>query len=76
MTVPEENRKKTDTTDEVIGEGVGTEASSEPGAATGRTMRQAMEDAGVRSEDYEGSKGAEGPRGSKESKESKGSKGS
>src|SRR5688572_25334556 len=46
MTVPEENRKKTDTTDEVIGEGAGTEASSEPGAATGRTMRQAMEDAG------------------------------
>ncbi|MDX3529266.1 hypothetical protein P1P75_23290 [Streptomyces sp. ID05-39B] len=76
MTVPEENRKKTDTTDEVIGEGAGTEASSEPGAATGRTMRQAMEDAGVRSEDYEGSKGAEGPRGSKGSKESKGSRGS
>ena len=54
----------------------GTEASSEPGAATGRTMRQAMEDAGVRSEDYEGSKGAEGSRGSKGSKESKGSRGS
>ncbi|MGW7133592.1 hypothetical protein ACWGIA_35385 [Streptomyces bobili] len=75
MTVPEENRKKTDTTDEVIGEGAGTEASSEPGAATGRTMRQAMEDAGVRSEDYQGSEGAEGSRGSKGSKGSKGAKG-
>ncbi|MFM9632354.1 hypothetical protein ACKI10_32575 [Streptomyces galilaeus] len=75
MTVPEENRKKTDTTDEVIGEGAGTEASSEPGAATGRTMRQAMEDAGVRSEDYQGSEGAEGSRGSKGPKGAKGSKG-
>ncbi|MFD5255988.1 hypothetical protein ACFWM5_24530 [Streptomyces bobili] len=75
MTVPEENRKKTDTTDEVIGEGAGTEASSEPGAATGRTMRQAMEDAGVRSEDYQGSEGVEGSRGSKGPKGAMGSKG-
>ncbi|MFD5266425.1 hypothetical protein [Streptomyces sp. NPDC058335] len=60
MTVPEENRKKTDTTDEVIGEGADTEASSQPGAATGRTMREAMEEAGVRSEDYDGSEGSKG----------------
>ncbi|MET9506577.1 hypothetical protein ACFYO5_21180 [Streptomyces sp. NPDC006259] len=60
MTVPEENRKKTDTTDEVIGEGADTGAASRPGEATGRTMREAMEEAGVRSEDYKGSEGSEG----------------
>ncbi|MCF4136855.1 hypothetical protein L1856_08390 [Streptomyces sp. Tue 6430] len=52
MTVPEENRKKTHTTDEVIGGGTGSGGSSRPGAASGRTMREAMEEAGVRSEDH------------------------
>ncbi|MGV9941512.1 hypothetical protein [Streptomyces sp. NPDC003401] len=52
MTVPEENRTKTDTSDEVIGGGVDSGGSPRPGAALGRTMREAMEEAGVRSEDY------------------------
>lgn len=60
MTVPEENRKKTDTTDELIGGGTGSGASSRPGAASGRTMREAMEEAGVRSEDYRASGGPKG----------------
>ncbi|USQ85145.1 hypothetical protein NFX46_15925 [Streptomyces phaeoluteigriseus] len=62
MTVPEENRKKTDPTDEAVGEGADTGASSPPGTATGRTMREAMEEAGVRSEDYEGSQGSKGSK--------------
>ncbi|MFC9291256.1 hypothetical protein [Streptomyces sp. NPDC057052] len=60
MTVPEENRKKTDTTDGVIGEGTDPGGSSRPGAASGRTMREAMEEAGVRSEDYRAAEGSKG----------------
>ncbi|MFE5186387.1 hypothetical protein [Streptomyces sp. NPDC056628] len=53
MTTPEENRPKTDTTDEVLtkknASGTGT-----PGAgATGRTVREALEEAGVSPEDFE-----------------------
>ncbi|URM88871.1 hypothetical protein LUW75_01250 [Streptomyces sp. MRC013] len=53
MTVPEENRPKTTTTDEVV-ESTGTEDRPEeqPGA-TGRSLREAMEEAGVKREDYE-----------------------
>ncbi|MEU8651574.1 hypothetical protein [Streptomyces sp. NPDC048737] len=57
MTVPEENRKKTDTTDEPIDAGAGSGGSSRPGTASGRTMREAMEEAGVRSEDHRASGG-------------------
>ncbi|URN14762.1 MULTISPECIES: hypothetical protein [Streptomyces] len=53
MTVPEENRPKTTTTDDVI-ESTGTDDQQEQGhGATGRSLREAMEEAGVRPEDYE-----------------------
>ncbi|MEU2185178.1 hypothetical protein [Streptomyces thermolilacinus] len=53
MTVPEENRPKTTSTDEVI-ESTGTDDRQEqqPGGS-GRSMREAMEEAGVKPEDYE-----------------------
>ncbi|MET8246422.1 hypothetical protein ABZV31_19575 [Streptomyces sp. NPDC005202] len=44
MTVPEENRPKTDATDEVL-------EQREQGA-TGRTMREALEEAQVRPDDF------------------------
>jgi len=54
MTVPEENRPKTDTTDEVLGRGEDGARRQEQEAAEGRTMREALEDADVRPEDFEG----------------------
>jgi hypothetical protein len=51
MTVPEENRPKTDTTDEVL-ENRREDTPKEPGA-TGRTMREAMEEAEIRPDDFE-----------------------
>ncbi|MFI6412601.1 AAA family ATPase [Streptomyces sp. NPDC050585] len=53
VTVPEENRPKTTTTDDVI-EATETEDQQErqPGGS-GRSLREAMEEAGVRREDYE-----------------------
>jgi hypothetical protein len=51
MTVPEENRPKTETTDEVVTDRKAT-ADTSPGG-TGRTVREAMEEAGVRPEDFE-----------------------
>ncbi|WP_198668703.1 hypothetical protein [Streptomyces triticisoli] len=51
MTVPEENRPKTDTTDEVL-ENRQEDRPKEPGA-TGRTMREAMEEAEIRPDDFE-----------------------
>ncbi|GGQ07587.1 AAA family ATPase [Streptomyces roseolilacinus] len=53
VTVPEENRPKTTTTDDVI-ESTDTEERREqqPGG-TGRSLREAMEEAGVKREDYE-----------------------
>jgi hypothetical protein len=53
MTVPEENRPKTDTTDEVLEKQEATRRQ-EREAAEGRTMREALEDAEVRPEDFEG----------------------
>ncbi|EGG46973.1 MULTISPECIES: hypothetical protein [Streptomyces] len=53
MTVPEENRPKTDTTDEVLEKHAATRRH-EREAAEGRTMREALEDAEVRPEDFEG----------------------
>ncbi|MEV7083201.1 hypothetical protein AB0N88_32405 [Streptomyces sp. NPDC093516] len=51
MTTPEENRPKTDTTDEVL-EQHDDNASRTPGA-TGRTMREALEEAEVRPDDFD-----------------------
>lgn len=72
MTVPEENRAKTDTTDEILenrqnqqhrrnrpsrqNQGSGQErdddATRTPGG-TGRTLREALEEARVRPDDYD-----------------------
>ncbi|MDG9719525.1 hypothetical protein [Streptomyces sp. DH24] len=60
MTVPEENRAKTDSTDEVLddrrgrpgGQGHDEDAGRPPGA-TGRTLREALEEAHVRPDDYD-----------------------
>ncbi|GAA3980430.1 hypothetical protein GCM10022384_32140 [Streptomyces marokkonensis] len=51
MTVPEENRPKTDTTDNVLEQR--DEDASRPPGATGRTMREALEEAHVRPDDYD-----------------------
>jgi hypothetical protein len=51
MTVPEENRPKTDTTDEVLEQ---RRRENQQEATEGRSMREALEDADVRPEDYEG----------------------
>ncbi|MET9419798.1 MULTISPECIES: hypothetical protein [unclassified Streptomyces] len=66
MTVPEENRPKTRTTDEVVTEKSaaaeepateaqqGRNAAQEERRPSGSTMREALDDAGVKPEDYEG----------------------
>ncbi|MGX4687893.1 hypothetical protein [Streptomyces sp. JNUCC 63] len=51
MTVPEENRPKTDTTDEVLENR--QEDKPKGRGATGRTMREAMEEAEIRPDDFE-----------------------
>ncbi|MGK5694975.1 hypothetical protein ACSNOJ_19055 [Streptomyces sp. URMC 128] len=51
MTVPEENRPKTETTDEVLEQQ--DENRSRPPGASGRTMREALEEAEVRPDDYD-----------------------
>ncbi|MCT9144390.1 hypothetical protein [Streptomyces violarus] len=51
MTVPEENRPKTQTTDEILEHR--DENSSRPSGATGRTLREALEEAEVRPDDYD-----------------------
>ncbi|CAL9603716.1 hypothetical protein SUDANB58_05491 [Streptomyces sp. enrichment culture] len=51
MTVPEENRPKTETTDDVLHQS--EEHESHPQGATGRTMREALEEAQVRPDDYD-----------------------
>ncbi|WP_176710157.1 hypothetical protein [Streptomyces sp. Wb2n-11] len=50
MTVPEENRPKTTSTDEVINDT--EEPQAEQAGGTGRTLREAMEEAGVNREDF------------------------
>ncbi|MFC7882746.1 hypothetical protein ACFUVV_12825 [Streptomyces sp. NPDC057376] len=52
MTVPEENRPKTDTTDDVLDQRDNEETSRQQGG-TGRTMREALEEAHVRPDDYD-----------------------
>ncbi|MFF7737108.1 hypothetical protein [Streptomyces sp. NPDC007984] len=51
MTVPEENRPKTETTDDVL-EHQDDNHPRTPGG-TGRTMREALEEAEVRPGDYD-----------------------
>ncbi|MGW0611500.1 hypothetical protein [Streptomyces sp. NPDC002788] len=50
MTTPEENRPKTQTTDEVLEQ---QDDRSRPPGGTGRTMREALEEAAVRPDDYD-----------------------
>ncbi|CAL9339725.1 hypothetical protein [Streptomyces sp. enrichment culture] len=52
MTVPEENRPKTHDTDETLGR-ADTENGSHDQGATGRTMREALEEADVRPDDFD-----------------------
>ncbi len=51
MTVPEENRPKTQTTDELLEQR--EENPRQAAGATGRTMREALEEAEVRPDDFE-----------------------
>ncbi len=60
MTVPEENRAKTDTTDEVLagrrgrqGAQRNDEDANRAAGGTGRTLREALEEARVRPDDYD-----------------------
>jgi hypothetical protein len=62
MTVPEENRPEAETTDEMIaeagkttGEGGGRGAPGHGGyqEASGRSMQEALDEAGIKPEDYE-----------------------
>ncbi|MFE9702857.1 hypothetical protein [Streptomyces sp. NPDC005930] len=55
MTVPEENRPKTDTTDDVLGQRPSRRQEDEPRppGGTGRTMREALEEAHVRPDDFD-----------------------
>ncbi|MFF8095235.1 hypothetical protein [Streptomyces sp. NPDC016675] len=51
MTVPEENRPKTDTTDDVLGRH--EDDAHRPPGGTGRTLREALEEAHVRPDDFD-----------------------
>jgi hypothetical protein len=51
MTVPEENRRKTDTTDEVLENSPGEGEAPAPGGS-GRTLREAFEEARVEPDDF------------------------
>ncbi|MGW3360317.1 hypothetical protein ACWDFL_33795 [Streptomyces bungoensis] len=53
MTVPEENRPKTESTDEVLTEKDTTEAQAHEAGGTGRTVAEAIEEAGVSPEDFQ-----------------------
>ncbi|GGW62076.1 hypothetical protein [Streptomyces xantholiticus] len=66
MTVPEENRAKTRATKDVVTkpaaesgagsgaeEGIGEGTPTQPGQASGRTLREALDEAGIKPEDYE-----------------------
>ncbi|MEU3450849.1 ATP-binding protein [Streptomyces thermolilacinus] len=53
VTVPEENRPKTTGTDEVIESTDNDDQQEQQPGASGRSMREAMEEAGVKPEDYE-----------------------
>ncbi|CAM5363913.1 hypothetical protein [Streptomyces pilosus] len=51
MTVPEENRPKTTSTDEVIDTSDEKTTAEKGDGATGRTLREAMEEAGLGPDD-------------------------
>ncbi|MFF9868066.1 hypothetical protein ACF1G0_22040 [Streptomyces sp. NPDC013953] len=51
MTVPEENRPKTTSTDDVIETRDAGTSHEQDNGATGRTLREAMEEAGLRPDD-------------------------
>ena len=51
MTVPEESRPKTETTDDLLDHQ--DENRPRPAGGTGRTMREALEEAEVRPGDYD-----------------------
>ncbi|MDL5205018.1 hypothetical protein [Streptomyces sp. ALI-76-A] len=53
MTVPEENRPRTESTDGVLTEKDTTGAEEHDTGGTGRTVREAFEQAGVSPDDYE-----------------------
>jgi hypothetical protein len=55
MTVPEEGRPKTHTTDEVVGQPAEQrdDNTRTRRPAEGRTMREAMEEAGIEPQDFE-----------------------
>ncbi|MFF9898219.1 hypothetical protein [Streptomyces longispororuber] len=57
MTVPEENRPKTGTTDDTVFDTDAADtadtADESTAGGTGRTVREAMEEAGVHPEDFE-----------------------
>jgi hypothetical protein len=52
VTVPEENRPKTTTTDDVIESPAGTGKEEQQPGASGRSMREAMEEAGITPDDF------------------------
>ncbi|MEV0241229.1 hypothetical protein AB0I06_15040 [Streptomyces sp. NPDC050674] len=51
MTVPEENRPKTTSTDEVVETPGAPTTGGQGDGATGRTMREALEEAGLSPDD-------------------------
>lgn len=51
MTVPEENRRKTDTTDELLADSPEEGGTTAPGGS-GRTLREAFEEARVEPDDF------------------------
>ncbi|MFF9364632.1 hypothetical protein [Streptomyces griseoluteus] len=54
MTVPEENRPKTHTTDEVVMEpSHDRDAEARTGGAKSRDLREAMDEAGIEPDDFE-----------------------
>ncbi|MFI9799152.1 MULTISPECIES: hypothetical protein [unclassified Streptomyces] len=53
MTTPEENRPKTGATDEVLTGRNASKAGTSDAGATGRTVKEALEEAGVSPEDFE-----------------------
>ncbi|MFJ7147610.1 hypothetical protein ACIQVT_05315 [Streptomyces sp. NPDC100445] len=50
MTVPEENRPKTESTDEILQD---TDTDRSAAGATGRTVEEALDEAGISPEDFE-----------------------
>ncbi|WP_228973612.1 hypothetical protein [Streptomyces sp. DH12] len=58
MTVPEENRPKTTSTDDVVQTPGDPASTGQDNGATGRTMREAIEEAGLTPDDVRDDDGA------------------